>query len=55
MMTKAEVVALMEGSRNESEWNSNVDKVKAACAGYPDFWYSAIIQSGLAGRKMARW
>lgn len=55
MMTEAEVVALMESSQSEKEWNSNCDKVKEACGGYPDFWYSAIVRSGLAGRKISGW
>ena len=52
-MNRDEVIALMESSKSEDEWNGNCDKVKDACGGYPDFWYSAIIQSGLA-QKVAR-
>ncbi len=54
-MSREEVISLMEGSKSETEWNANCDKVKAACGGYPDFWYSAIIQSGLAARVSANW
>lgn len=50
-----QVVALMESSKSEAEWNVNRDKVKAACGGYPTFWYDAIIQSGLASRVAAGW
>ena len=53
-MNQSEVAALMESSRSETEWNNNCDKVKAACGGYPDFWYSAVVVSGLAKRVMAR-
>jgi len=49
-MNKVEVLALMESSKTEAEWNANCDKVQAACGGYPDFWYSTIVQSGLANR-----
>ena len=55
MMSEAEVVALMESSRSETEWNRNCDKVMEACGGYPDFWYPAIISSGLASRKISGW
>lgn len=45
----------MESSRSKVEWNANCDKVKAACDGdYPDFWYRAILQSGLARRVSAK-
>lgn len=47
-MTETEVVNLMESSTSEKEWNSNCDKVKRRCNGYPDFWYAAVIQSGVA-------
>lgn len=46
-MTEAQVVELMKSSTNEQEWNDNADKVKNACDGYPDFWYSTIVMSGV--------
>ena len=49
-MTEEEVVDLMKSSRSEEEWNTNCDKVQDACGGYPAFWYSAIILSGLCDR-----
>lgn len=49
-MEQEEVVALMESSRSEDEWDTNCSKVKKACGGYPSFWYSAIVASGLADR-----
>lgn len=54
-MTEPEVVALMESSKSEREWNDNCDKVKAACFGYPRFWYEAIMLSGLAHRVRQSW
>lgn len=49
-MTEQEVVALMESSKSETERNLNCDEVKKKCGGYPDFWFKAIIASGLLGR-----
>lgn len=44
---QSDVVALMKSSKSESEWNANCDKVKAANNGYPSFWYTAIVLSGV--------
>lgn len=49
-MSEQEVVALMESSKSETEWNRNADQVKEKCGGYPAFWYSAIVLSGLLQR-----
>ena len=47
-LTKQEnVVRLMQSSTSESEWNANCDQVKDANGGYPPFWYSAIVLSGV--------
>jgi len=54
-MTEQEVVALMESSTTEQEWNTNCDKVKRACGDYPAFWYQTIILSGLGDRVAAKW
>jgi hypothetical protein len=54
-MNEQEVVKLMESSESEEQWNDNCDNVKAACNGYPAFWYKAIILSGLATRTAAKW
>ena len=52
-MTQQEVVDLMKSSKNEQEWDTNCDKVKAAFNGkYPKFWYMAIIASGLYNRTI---
>ena len=47
-MTQHEVVKLMKSSNSEIEWNTNCNRVKKACGGYPDFWHSAIVLSGVA-------
>lgn len=52
-MTQEQVVALMETSRSPEEWNNNCDLVKRQCDGYPNFWYSEIILSGIAARVSA--
>lgn len=54
-MSKDEVIALMESSRDEDDWNRNCDTVKRRCEGYPPFWYAAVIVSGLAARTAASW
>ena len=55
-MNEQEVVALMESSTSENEWNANCDKVKRAHGGqYPEFWFTAIVQSGVLQRTSAKW
>ena len=46
MMSEPEVVVLMSTSKSERDWNTNCDKVKEECNGYPEFWFAAIIMSG---------
>lgn len=53
-MTVEQVKSLMESSQTEEEWNANCDRVKGAHDGYPSFWFSEIIQSGLASRVFSR-
>lgn len=53
-MTVEEVKELMGSSKTEKEWVRNCDKVKAACGGYPEFWYEEVIASGLAGTTLAK-
>jgi hypothetical protein len=54
-MTELQVVELMNTSRSEAEWNKNCDAVKKAFDGYPAFWFSKIVVSGLASRVAATW
>lgn len=54
-MNQDQVVALMSSSRNSEDWNANADEVKRKCGGYPSFWYSAIMMSGLAHRVQQSW
>ena len=53
-MTEKEVVALMESSKTTAEWDKNCDIVKDRCVGYPSFWFSAILISGLSKRVLER-
>jgi hypothetical protein len=52
-MNKDEVIALMSTSKSEEEWNNNCDEVKRRCGGYPSFWYSTIVISGLMAQITA--
>lgn len=55
-MNEQQVVDLMKSSKSETEWNANCDKVMAACGGkYPDFWYMAIVMSGVSEEVKATW
>lgn len=54
-MSEQEVVDLMKSSKSEKEWNDNADKVKAACKGYPDFWFKSIVMSGIIVRTQLSW
>jgi hypothetical protein len=54
-MNQEQVVALMSSSTSEQQWNDNCDKVKKACGGYPSFWYTAIIMSGLLSQTSLNW
>lgn len=51
-MTKEEVLKLMASSKDKDEWNLNCEKVKAACGGYPKYWYIEVIKSGLCDRTL---
>lgn len=53
-MSEEEVVKLMESSKTEAEWNRNCDEVKRRCNGYPEFWYSSIVMSGLMHRVTSK-
>ncbi len=55
-MTQDQVVSLMKTSRSKAEWNRNCDQVKKAHGGkYPDYWYSAIVLSGIANDVQSKW
>jgi hypothetical protein len=53
-MNEREVVLLMASSKSTDEWNTNAEIVKAAFDGYPEFWYEAILASGVAIRTLAK-
>jgi len=45
---------LMASSKSEAEWNANCDQIKAANNGYPDWWFTTIVVSGLSARTAAK-
>jgi len=53
-MNQQQVVDLMKTSKSEKEWNTNCDKVKKACGGYPSFWYAVIIMGGVLAETQAK-
>lgn len=55
MKTEDEVVTLMQSSRTEAEWNANANRVKREFGQYPDWWYRAIVVSGLMSRTREKW
>jgi hypothetical protein len=53
-MTRAEVIALMQTSRDENEWNQNYDKVCES--GFPgNLWWETMMMSGIADRIRRGW
>lgn len=55
-MSEQEAVQLMGSTKSLAEWRENVARVKAAHGGkYPDWWYQAIVLSGLATRVSLGW
>lgn len=55
-LLKEAVIASMELSKSEAEWNANARKAKRTYGGrYPSWWYKEIVQSGLCGRVAAGW
>jgi hypothetical protein len=56
LTTEEGVTTYMEGSLSEDDWNSRTEDVKTANEGeYPDFWFSAIVVSGLPSKMQAKW
>ena len=53
-MTREQVIELMESSQSAAQWDANCDTIKTNLGGYPDYWYEAILASGLATRVLAR-
>jgi hypothetical protein len=52
-MDEKQVVDLMKSSKTKVEWEKNCDYVKAQCGGYPSFWFSAIVLSGVMAQTSA--
>lgn len=55
LTTPEGVTQLMKSANSEDEWNDNCDAVKKANGGYPGFWYSTIILSGVYEEVTKNW
>jgi hypothetical protein len=54
-MNRQEVIALMESSASQAEWDENSNRVCNACGGFPSYWYDVIIRSGVAEQTRNRY
>lgn len=55
-MTEQQVIRLMQSSKSADKWNANAAKVKMAHEGrYPEFWWRAIMESGLMVAVAKTW
>ena len=54
-MNEQEVIKLMQAAISESDWNAKCDQVKKTCEGYPEFWFKAILSSGLMAEVSSSW
>lgn len=52
---EANVVAYMSAAKSEKDWNERCDEVKRQNAGYPNFWFAAIVLSGVAHQTASKW
>jgi hypothetical protein len=51
-----DVLALIKTSTTPEEWADNLRKIREANGGtYPDFWYDAVVFSGLLDRIIMKW
>lgn len=55
LTTQTGVVAYMSEATSDSDWNKRCDEVKRVNSGWPNFWYIAIIMSGLCAKVTAKW
>ena len=52
LTTEQGVVSYMRAATSENDWNVRCNAVKQANDGnYPEFWYVAIVQSGVFHQK----
>ena len=50
LTTPEGVVAHLSESTSEADWNKRCDEVKAVNDGYPSFWFTTVMKSGLADK-----
>lgn len=55
LTTKDGVIELMQSSKDVVEWNANCDKVKKANEGYPTFWFTEVVLSGVMAETKSNW
>lgn len=53
-MDKDQVLTLMKSSKTSDEWNANCGKVKAACGGYPEYWFQEVVMTRLADKVLGQ-
>ena len=54
-MDGKQVVELMRSSTSAEAWNKNAAQVKAACNGFPEFWYMCVVLSGVMVETQSTW
>ena len=45
----------MRQSTSEEDWNRRLGQIKASCGGYPEWWYGAVVSSGLITQVAEQW
>jgi len=55
LQNEQQVREYMALATSEEDWKARMDSVKRQFVGYPDFWFSAIIESGLSSRVADSW
>jgi len=55
LTTPEGVKAYMSESTSEEDWNKRCEDVKSENGGYPSFWYSTVVESGLTASIQAKW
>ena len=55
-MNQEQALKKLNAARNESEWNAVCDECKRANGGaYPDWWFPAVVSSGIARQAQLWW
>lgn len=54
MMTEKNLIDL-KNAKNVDEWNALCDSIKREHNGYPQDWFSRVVQSGLMAMTSKNW